>query len=141
MKGHHLIDPAELQRGVRRLRAENRRLVRSFTPPPKMPVGPAIWLDDWDEYPWRHSRLIVALLHSYYDELRGALRRDPCAYCGEPSEHLDHITPRSRGGDDTVFNLTAACKACNSTKGTRSLLAYLGRRQAMADTRAWGEVR
>ncbi len=46
-----------------------------------------------------------------------------CQYCGE--EHagryltLDHVIPRSRGGDSSWTNLVAACKSCNSRKSDK----------------------
>ncbi|HEV2913404.1 MAG TPA: HNH endonuclease [Pyrinomonadaceae bacterium] len=47
-----------------------------------------------------------------------------CQYCGEkknPAElTLDHIFPRSRGGDNTPVNIVAACLACNNRKGNRT---------------------
>ncbi len=30
--------------------------------------------------------------------------------------HLDHLTPRARGGTDDASNLVAACASCNSTR-------------------------
>ncbi len=53
---------------------------------------------------------------------------DPCAYCGSATEATDHIEPRHAGGDDHWTNLTATCRACNSGKPSRPLLAYLLRR-------------
>jgi 5-methylcytosine-specific restriction endonuclease McrA len=52
----------------------------------------------------------------------GVLRRDryTCVYCGGPADTVDHILPRCRGGDDTWFNLVAACPACNGLKGDRT---------------------
>ena len=47
-----------------------------------------------------------------------------CQYCGDkknPAElTLDHIFPRSRGGDNTPLNVVAACLACNNRKGSRT---------------------
>ena len=47
-----------------------------------------------------------------------------CQYCGEkrtPAElTLDHIFPRSRGGDNTPVNIVAACLRCNNRKGNRT---------------------
>lgn len=47
-----------------------------------------------------------------------------CQYCGEkknPAElTLDHIFPRSRGGDNSPVNIVAACLACNNRKGNRT---------------------
>ena len=43
----------------------------------------------------------------------------PCAYCGKPADHLDHVIPVSRGGSDSPTNLQALCSACNLNKGGR----------------------
>lgn len=43
----------------------------------------------------------------------------PCFYCGQQSEHVDHIVPLSRGGRHSIGNLTGACKACNLSKGAK----------------------
>jgi 5-methylcytosine-specific restriction endonuclease McrA len=47
-----------------------------------------------------------------------------CQYCGRvftPQElTLDHIVPRSRGGDSTWDNLVTCCRSCNNRKGDRS---------------------
>ena len=46
-----------------------------------------------------------------------------CQYCGRifpPQElTLDHIHPRSRGGDSSWDNLVTCCRACNNRKGDR----------------------
>jgi len=48
-----------------------------------------------------------------------------CQYCARvfaPQDlTLDHIVPRSRGGDSTWDNLVASCRSCNNRKGDRSL--------------------
>lgn len=47
--------------------------------------------------------------------------RHQCQYCGSEKDlTLDHVMPRSRGGDSTWHNLTTACKKCNSYKGDRT---------------------
>ena len=33
---------------------------------------------------------------------------------------MDHILPRSRGGDNSPMNVVTACVACNSRKGNRT---------------------
>ena len=33
---------------------------------------------------------------------------------------IDHIVPKSKGGDDTWENLVTACVKCNNKKGDRS---------------------
>src|SRR5437660_11227541 len=44
-------------------------------------------------------------------------------YCGKRSRELtlDHVVPRSRGGQSTWENLVASCKSCNGKKGNRLL--------------------
>lgn len=42
-----------------------------------------------------------------------------CQYCGSCRNlTLDHVVPRSRGGNSTWKNLVTACKNCNSKKGS-----------------------
>lgn len=43
-----------------------------------------------------------------------------CFYCGEfpDAYHLDHVTPKSRGGSDGPANRVLACAPCNLDKGT-----------------------
>jgi 5-methylcytosine-specific restriction endonuclease McrA len=47
-----------------------------------------------------------------------------CQYCGEKKVAadltLDHILPRSRGGDNSPVNVVTACVACNNRKGDRT---------------------
>ena len=55
---------------------------------------------------------------------KNILHRDNhcCQYCGCKSSKLsiDHVTPRSRGGDDSWENVTTACLTCNVSKGNRT---------------------
>lgn len=50
---------------------------------------------------------------------------DPCVYCGQPSEHLDHIQAKAHGGSNEWTNLTGACADCNVRKGDAPLLIAL----------------
>ena len=47
-----------------------------------------------------------------------------CQYCGEKKSvgelTLDHILPRSRGGDNSPVNIVTACVSCNNRKGNRT---------------------
>lgn len=47
-----------------------------------------------------------------------------CQYCGDKKSAsqltLDHIFPRSRGGDNSPVNIVAACTPCNTRKGNRT---------------------
>ena len=55
---------------------------------------------------------------------KNILRRDghKCQYCGATSITLtvDHIIPKSRGGEDSWENLVSACLRCNNVKGSQT---------------------
>jgi 5-methylcytosine-specific restriction endonuclease McrA len=57
---------------------------------------------------------------------RGVLARDreTCQYCGSMPGRLqltvDHVLPRSQGGQTTWENVVAACRDCNHRKGGRT---------------------
>jgi 5-methylcytosine-specific restriction endonuclease McrA len=46
-----------------------------------------------------------------------------CAYCGTANGRLtlDHVVPRSKGGESIWENVVTACAPCNLRKGDRSL--------------------
>jgi hypothetical protein len=45
-----------------------------------------------------------------------------CQYCGSKKDlTIDHVIPRSRGGQDTWENLVACCTKCNLKKGNHFL--------------------
>jgi hypothetical protein len=46
-------------------------------------------------------------------------------YCGVRADTIDHVRPRSRGGQHIWTNVVAACARCNHRKGDR-LLSELG---------------
>jgi hypothetical protein len=52
-----------------------------------------------------------------------------CAYCGNPpidnkSLTIDHVRPRSKGGEDRTSNVIPACKTCNQAKGSEDWIAW-----------------
>jgi 5-methylcytosine-specific restriction endonuclease McrA len=58
---------------------------------------------------------------------RNLFRRDrnTCQYCGKKSStedlSIDHLLPRSLGGESTWSNCVVACLECNARKGNRTL--------------------
>ena len=48
----------------------------------------------------------------------------PCAYCGNKSEHLDHVLPLFLGGSHSIGNLVGACRHCNLSKGKKLLSVW-----------------
>ena len=67
-----------------------------------------------------------------------------CIYCGKPSESIDHILPRSKGGLSNTENCVPACLSCNGDKSNNEAFYWYRRqkfydpRRAMA-IRAWSE--
>jgi 5-methylcytosine-specific restriction endonuclease McrA len=64
--------------------------------------------------------------HSRKITRRAIFARDQwrCQYCGgggHGSLTVDHVIPRSRGGQTTWTNVVAACLRCNLLKGNRTL--------------------
>jgi len=78
-------------------------------------------------YPWPH----VIRLHTYVRvpqvvqrriSRRALFARDGwrCQYCGSVGRlTLDHVVPKSRGGDSVWENVVASCAPCNLRKGDR----------------------
>jgi len=57
-----------------------------------------------------------------------------CVYCGERSESIDHVHPKSQGGLSVTENCVPACLACNGDKGDADAFAWY-RRQSFYDPR------
>ena len=52
-----------------------------------------------------------------------------CAYCGRPpiddaSLTMDHVKPKSRGGQDRTSNVIPACTECNSAKASAEWMGW-----------------
>ena len=47
-----------------------------------------------------------------------------CAYCGGAATCVDHMTPLSREGEDTIANLIGACETCNLQKTNKTIEEY-----------------
>lgn len=50
---------------------------------------------------------------------------EQCVYCGKNANTVDHIIPRSKGGQDEADNLVPCCKSCNSSKKDKDLADFL----------------
>ncbi|BAZ19436.1 HNH endonuclease (plasmid) [Kalymmatonema gypsitolerans NIES-4073] len=50
-----------------------------------------------------------------------------CAYCGvkDVPFQVEHIHPRSKGGSNSITNLTLSCEKCNVKKGTKDIKDFL----------------
>ena len=79
-------------------------------------------------YPWPSVVRLNDFIKVPYKRIiltrRNILMRDDhkCAYCGRGDLPLtiDHVIPKSKGGDDSWENLVAACLPCNNRKGNRT---------------------
>ena len=59
-----------------------------------------------------------------------------CVYCAAPATSLDHVIPRSRGGEHCWDNVVSCCRRCNHAKADRGLveLGWRMHRQPHAPT-------
>src|SRR5919108_16143 len=83
-----------------------------------------------DTYPWPHVIRLVTYVHVPRAAQRKISRRAlfardewRCVYCGTTAGRLtlDHVVPRSRGGDSVWENVVTSCAPCNMRKGNRLL--------------------
>jgi 5-methylcytosine-specific restriction endonuclease McrA len=79
-------------------------------------------------YPWPHVIRLVTYVRVPRAVQRKISRRAlfardgwRCVYCGSSSGRLtlDHVVPRSRGGDSVWENVVTSCAPCNHKKGDR----------------------
>jgi 5-methylcytosine-specific restriction endonuclease McrA len=83
-----------------------------------------------DTYPWPHVIRLVQYVNVPRTLQRKISRRAlfardgwRCMYCGTTNGRLtlDHVVPRSRGGDSVWENVVTSCAPCNMRKGNRLL--------------------
>jgi 5-methylcytosine-specific restriction endonuclease McrA len=100
-----LKDKAEI------LHASDRELHSERT---SMPVPSVIRLTHFVRVPFRARAAL---------NRRAVFARDDhrCQYCGVAAENIDHVIPRSRGGEHVWENVVASCRPCNSRKEDRML--------------------
>jgi 5-methylcytosine-specific restriction endonuclease McrA len=100
-----------MQYGVAEVLENSSDVVRS--PSTVMPVPSVIRLKRYIRRP---------RIHPIPFSRRNVMRRDffTCQYCGAKHElTLDHVIPRSKGGQHGWDNVVTACRDCNQKKGDR----------------------
>lgn len=66
--------------------------------------------------------------------------KEECIYCGaEENLTWDHIIPLDEGGPDVISNQVPACQSCNSSKGTRDVIAWYQERETSIPRIVWGK--
>lgn len=75
----------------------------------------------------RRARVAAAIGRSTREQRRQLLDSylGRCAYCFAPATTFDHVDALSRGGSNGIENLVPACRPCNNSKATRTLLGFL----------------
>jgi 5-methylcytosine-specific restriction endonuclease McrA len=69
---------------------------------------------------WRRTRAAVLARDGWTCQHCGRHIHPRCLVTGCPTcAHVDHVTPRSRGGSDDPSNLVASCARCNLGRGDR----------------------
>lgn len=61
---------------------------------------------------------------AHHPGFKQALLNDPCVYCGESSETMEHVVPQSAGGK-AANNLVGACLTCNNERGSKPFLLWM----------------
>lgn len=82
--------------------------------------------------------LLMEMGYSVFAQVRERIAKDcggHCSYCGcevvigiragERLATIDHKVPLSRGGTWKRYNLTCACRGCNSEKGDMTVEEFL----------------
>lgn len=63
-----------------------------------------------------------------YKTAKNEIRRlyqQPCLYCGSRENiTLDHVIPLARGGTHSIGNLVPACRPCNVSKHTKTIMEW-----------------
>lgn len=73
----------------------------------------------------RNKRRTGEAISSCTKDYVSIIRHDPCTYCGNMMEEIDHIVPVKHGGGAQWDNLAPACRNCNRSKGTKSLVEFM----------------
>ena len=89
-------------------------------------LDPNLTLHNWSKHQ-PHLKLIATSKRLYtkaWQKIkRVVFKRDNyvCRYCGATKQQMecDHVIPISRGGNNSLSNLTTACPTCNRKKGNK----------------------
>ena len=84
-----------------------------------------------DDYELPHVLMLTRYVHVPHKEniptRMNIFARDKwtCQYCGKGTKNkssltIDHVMPKSRGGDSSWTNLTTACARCNTLKANKT---------------------
>ena len=88
------------------------------------------------------EQLCPKLNNKNWRESLHKITRNKCIYCGSNSESIDHLYPRSKGGETITCNCVPCCLSCNGKKSDNDALEWYRKqnfydpRRAMA-VRAW----
>jgi hypothetical protein len=66
-----------------------------------------------------------------------AIAKDPCLYCGGPGKEVEHMFPKAKGGGDQWWNLSKACRRCNTIKNDRCVTWFVLRRGDLNNRRLY----
>ena len=58
----------------------------------------------------------------------------PCFYCGDAAQSVDHMIPRSKGGSNLIGNKVPACHRCNQMKGDMLVEEFVAHMERILQT-------
>lgn len=105
-----------------RVSCNKERRVRPMTTEEAVALLEERWALMWKRKAYTSALVATGIRFRVFD--RDGFR---CRYCGRAAEdgavlEADHVTPRSKGGPDTMDNLVTACWECNNGKSSATLL-------------------
>lgn len=75
------------------------------------------------------NNLPYTLTEAQWEEIKASYFHS-CVYCNRQDVPLqrEHIVPVTKGGGYTPDNIVPACASCNSSKGNKNLIVWMGTR-------------
>jgi len=90
----------------------------------------------WHRHRAFKKNTTIGSLPARYDDALYEDQHGLCYYCGasleETGQHIEHMTPLSRGGAHALYNLVLSCPTCNLRKHTKTAEEFIEQRRLQA---------
>ena len=126
VRAWQLANPEREKERVRRWKQENSDRIRAQRRA-TYATNPAPFLESQAKRRARKSRVKDDLTPDQWAQILDEFGHG-CAYCPATDIPLqmEHMVPLSRGGHHTASNVVPACSFCNTSKGARTVLEWIG---------------
>lgn len=105
---------------------------------PTMTLAPTLLPSEYEGNQGKAENIYRALIRRWLRTVASERQNHICCYCGRetndiPEDNLqatlDHVIPRSLGGQDTLDNTVMACAKCNRSRSSQDVERYWIKRQ------------